>query len=370
MIYLDHAASTPPLEGCLEHLNSNRDLLIFNPSSPHSPAREIRQLMDGVRENIAKELQVEKKNILFTSGATESNNTILKSFKDSRILCDGSSHSSVFEVVKSFPKSLILDLSCNTDEIIYQIDNVVRDNDLISLIHVNNETGEKINIEKIGQEIKRKKNAFIHLDAVQSFLKHPIDLKNTPIDFLSASFHKVGGLKGGGFIYARDPSLLTSLIQGGDQENGLRAGTENTLSILSFQAPLQYWPAKRKNNFEQVLKLKQLLIKKLKNKNIEYKIFNAPEVSPYITNISFTNTKSHQPIKSEVLVRCLGDKNIFLSNSSACYVKKKNNRVLLSKKMSSEYIEGAVRISLSPQTTEGSIGVLTEELKKIIEEFF
>ena len=370
MIYLDHAASTPPLKDCLVYLKSNPDFLTFNPSSPHSPSRDIRQRMNGIRKDIARELQVEKEHIFFTSGATEANNTILKSFTKTRVLCDGASHSSVYELVKSLANGIILDLSSDSDEIVCQLDNLTQDGDLISLIHVNNETGEKIDIQKIVQQLKERKDVFIHLDAVQSFLKYPLDLKSIPIDFLSASFHKVGGLKGAGFFYARDPLLLTPLIQGGEQENSLRAGTENTLSILSFEVPLQYWPNKRKKNLDRVFHLKQILIKKLNDKAINHKCFNAPEVSPYITNISFNKAKNSRLIKSEVLVRCLGDKNIFLSNSSACYVKKRNNRVMTSKKLSAEYIEGAVRISLSPETTEREIEFFVNELKNVIEEFF
>ena len=149
----------------------------------------------------------------------------------------------------------------------------------------------------------------------------------------------------------------------------MRAGTENTAAILSFQFPLDDWIKKREEHFATVLKLNRFLQFELQQAAMAHKYFAAPTLSPYIVNVSFKNTKS------EVLVRALGDKGIWVSNSSACHTSKKSNRksssrVLSSKKLSPQYIEGAIRIGLSPQNTEADIHHLVQTIKKLIGELF
>ena len=210
MIYLDNAASTPPLAGCFDYLKTNAAALYFNPSAPYPPARHLRKEMESVKVGLAQVLNVHPQTLFFTSGATEANNTVLKSFADTQIICDGAAHASVYQVVKNNPQGRVLDLASDTHTLIGQIDALTKPGDLVSLIHVNNETGEKIDIETIAVGLKQQKHVFIHVDAVQSFLKYPLDLGELPIDFLSASFHKINGLKGAGLLYVKEPKRLTN----------------------------------------------------------------------------------------------------------------------------------------------------------------
>ena len=394
MIYLDHCATTEILPQVRENINFVLDYY-GNPSSTHKMGTLVYQQMENLKILIKKKLQVKDGEIYFTSGATESNNLIIQSHNPKRgnWACFQSSHASITLTVKKIggivwkdPKDFnyINFLKKHQDDFSH-----------ISLLSINNEIGMRLHLKYLIEELKKMKKQ-IHLDISQSFLKESENLQLSSIsyfkycDFISFSAHKCGGLKGLGFIWERQKKLK-ALFWGGSQQGNIRPGTENTLACLTFPSVIHYWELIQKSWLEHITKLKAFLFAELDKHCLVYKsiedeliknnssnqsfqkYFFSTETdsrispfdfSPSIINLSFKNCKS------EVLVRCLSDKEIYISNSSACHSKKKDNPILSSFNVSQEYQRGAIRIAPSIKNTELEIKELVQKTKQIIKKYF
>ena len=326
-IYFDNASTTKINDEVLNtivHALSNN---FGNPSSTHQLGQNAKSFIENSRIKIASYFNAEPFEIFFTSCATESNNIILRScvthHNVKRIITSKLEHKSVLETCKDL-KLLFLDL-----EIIYlstdsygNIDlndlehylQTSTDKTLVSLMHVNNEIGNLIDLKLISNLCK-KYNAYFHTDVVQSISYYPIDVKEIPIDFFSVSAHKFHAAKGVGFLYCRKNIHLKTIQTGGGQERNLRSGTENIAGIVGMEKALELSLTNLSFNFNYVANLKKYCIKLLKEKipNIEF-LGNSLDLklsSVHILSILL-------PFKDDLIGFKLNLKNIWISQGSAC----------------------------------------------------
>jgi cysteine desulfurase len=355
-IYLDNAATTSVAKEVIEEIKSKIGIY-GNPSSRHSIGKEAKIEIEKAREKIAKFIGAKPEEIVFTSGATESNNLALKgvlmSGNKKHIVVSNIEHPAVMEVCEELKKHgcKVSYVGVNQDGIINPKDvekAITKDTALVSVMHVNNEIGTIQPIEEIAKMCKEKKVLF-HTDAVQSFGKIKIDV-SIGIDLMSASGHKINALKGIGFLYVRKGINISPLINGGGQENNLRSGTENILGIISLAKAIEL---KRKS--EDVRKSRDRIIDELLkipgaklNGSCEKRIYNNIAISFY-------------GIEGESLQMLLDEDNICVSTGSACSSNKlAGSHVLKAINTGKMYLNGNIRISLD------SLSVLTKEQENYV----
>lgn len=368
MIYLDNAATTALSPVAIESMT--QAMTVFgNPSSTHSHGREAKKLLRQAREDIAKVLHTQNKNILFTSGATESNNTAIKGYalrhqnQGKHIITTAIEHHAVLEPVEylvehfGFEATIIqpVDGQIRTED----IKNALRpDTILVSVMAVNNETGYILPIQEIGKLLKDHPAAF-HVDAVQAVGKLPIYPEEWGINFLSASAHKFHGPKGVGFLYA-DQMDFDNFMHGGDQENKHRAGTENLVSIVGMATALSENFAHLEENLEHAQQLKEALLNNLAD--IDYYLNESQPSLPYVVNIGFPNQKND-------LILLQMDLNGFsISTGSACTAGAVQPSHVLQALYgpNSERLKESIRISVSDQTNIQEIKLFSQKLKEIL----
>ena len=360
MIYLDNAATTPILpearEAFLEYLET-----FGNPSSMHSFGYKAKCEIEKHRERIANLMMCGSNEIYFTSCGTESNNLAilgcLKAFRDKdKILTSTAEHPSVLETVKnsgfSFEfinvKNGIVDLN--------HLESLIDDKtSLVSIMHVNNETGSINPINEIYNLIKGKSNSILHVDKVQGYGK--INEKINA-DLISFSSHKIGGFKGIGGLYVKKGTKINPIMFGGGQESSLRSGTENLPLIASFSKVSEIAFNMINCNFSKVKELNLLTRKELKQ--IKNTIFNNDEFcSPYILNCRFDDCLG------ETLLHCLERREIYIGIGSACSSKAtKPSETLKAMGLTSKQIKESIRISFSPQNTIEEVKMACEAIKE------
>jgi cysteine desulfurase len=377
LIYLDNCATTRVRQEVLDKMYKSFISNFGNPSSLHRLGLNAEKEVEEARDIIAKFLGIDSRELYFTSGGTESNNIAIQSIvnnmkkRGNHIITTKIEHSSSLNVMKNFEKDGLTVTYLNTDKFgnidMEEFEKVLdEDTILVSMIHVNNEIGTIQDIEKISKIIKKKGfQALIHLDGVQSFGKIKCSLKQLGVDTYSFSGHKVHGPKGIGGLYIRDGLHLNPIVFGGNQEKGLRSGTENVQGIIGLGEAIRILD----NNFieesEHVKELKTYMANRVKEEIEDIKI-NTPmgeNSSPYILNISFRNTRG------EVLLHYLEDKDIYVSTSSACSSRGTGKSLVLkSIGLDDNDIEGTIRICFSYEITKEDIDYTVEVLKDSVEE--
>ncbi len=373
-VYLDNSATTPICQESLEEMAKVSLNIYGNPSSLHRLGIRAEKEKEKNRKIIADILKVKNKEIYFTSGGTESNNLAIKGIarrhikKGKHIITTSIEHPATLFACQALEKEgFHIDyLAVNKEGIISieELQELIRDDTvLISIMHVNNEIGSIMPVEKIGKIIKSKNPAtFFHVDAVQSFCKLPCLPKVWQVDLLSISSHKIHGPKGIGALYIKENTLIEPLFHGGGQEADLRPGTENTPAIAGFAKAAYKYHANRVENFEKMNKLKSLFLEKAK-KIPGTKTNSSGSTAPHILNLSF------EGVKGEVLLHTLEQDGIFVSTGSACHSKRQDlSHVLTALKLDKEDIEGALRFSFSPHNTKEEIDFTIEKLKTGVEE--
>jgi len=367
--YLDNSATTMPSKKVKNEMNDFLNISYGNPSSLHDLGIIAERRIKKAKKNIANDLKCSGKEIVFTSGGTESNNLAIIGYalknknKGNHLITTTYEHKSVlnsFKYLESIGFNVTY-LSVGSQGEIKREDlkdKLTDETILVSIMHINNEVGTMNPIETFGKIIKEYNNQIVfHVDGVQSFGKFNINLKN--IDLFSFSAHKVHGIKGIGGLYINSEISISNLHYGGQQENGIRPGTENLLGIVSLNAALEEAVETRKETFDYVKKLKEKLSRFI-IKNIEDTKINVEsyETSPYILSVSFKD------MMSEVLLHDLESKNIFVSTGSACNSKSKSNSyVLESMNIEDEYIGGTIRFSFSKNNTVEEIDYVCESLE-------
>ncbi len=362
MIYLDYASTYPVYESIIKQIPDILKEYNFNPSARYKPALKSKDFLYSMRKKIAEYLNAVPEQIIFTSTATEALNTIIKGVNikhKNKVIVSNLEHKALLEPVKNLKSADIHIMEIpkgyvDFDDLLDVIDEKTR---IVSLMHVNNESGALCDVSEISEKIKKNyPDILILSDMVQSFGKIKTDIKN--IDFAVMSSHKIGGLKGAGILYAKHPEIIKPLIIGGGQEFNLRSGTENILSIWSMYEALSI----TKKNFKEKLSHLEMLNKKLiefcKKNNFT---INSPEKSvPWIFNFSTLN------VFSEIMINHLSSKNIYVSSASACSGKSKSH-VLQNMKFGKKITDTAIRVSMSFNTMEKEIDIFCNEIIKAVD---
>jgi len=374
-IYLDYAATTPIDSVVCQVIGNNISIdgVFGNASSPHMYGEEALNTIEMAKEQVAGLIGASAKEVIFTSGATESNNLAFKgmffgSLKRNHIISTAVEHKSVFSTC-SFLKGigarvtrLKPDVSgfINLDE----LNEAIREDTLlVSIMHVNNETGVIQDIEKIASIVKQK-GCLLHVDAAQSAGKLPIDLAKLPIDLMSISAHKIYGPKGVGCLFVRNSvaKLLQPQMHGGGQEGGLRSGTMPTHQIVGMGKALSLAEDRMASDHQAMKKLKMKLLDGLGaidgmmvNGSIERSV-------PNILNVSF------ECVDAEILIHRLRNK-IAISNGSACNSGAiEPSYVLRAMGLSEERVYGAIRISMGRYTSSEDIDYAVTSIQEAVKE--
>ena len=352
MLYLDFAASAPIRTKSLKTLEETTVRDFANATASHRFGKEVLKKVESAREFFLKKLKAQFiYNLIFTSSATESNNTIIKGLgltKGEKIfLCQGD-HPSLVVPANNLSKAGILiqsiplhsDSTIDEEKFLSLLDDQVK---LILLSQVNNQSGILNDCFNLAKKIKKSfKNIHIHIDAVQGFSKFRISLEDGTIDSLSTSSHKIGGPKGIAGLFIKKGKEPLPLIEGGGQEFGIRSSTLASPLILSFKEAFEDSMEDHENKFQQVLSNYLFLREELK-KGIPEIIFpfgNVLNSSPYI--LVFVIPK----ISSDILLRHLESKDIFASSTSACSSKVKgDNTVFKALNLPGEFNKNVLRVS-------------------------
>ena len=371
MIYLDNCATTRPRPEVVAAVARTMAEEFGNPSSLHRLGLRAEKLVKEARNRTADFLKVQESEIYFTSGGTESNNIVvqgiasLKSSKGKHIVTTSIEHPAIMNTLKYLEKKGFEITWLKNDHYgridINELKESLReDTILVTVIHVNNEVGVIQDIEEIGKALSTSKSKpHFHLDGVQSFAKLPLSLKTWGVDSYAFSGHKLHGPKGIGGLYLNSRVNLPPLLFGGNQERGLRSGTENVPGIVGLSTALSFASKDSVHEFAHVNYLKSLMIELLTERIPEIKINSPvdPLFSPYILNVSIPWTRG------EIMVHSLEDKDIYVSTTSACSSKgKSKSHVLEAIGLDDKCIEGTLRISFSHENTEDDIRIAVSEI--------
>jgi len=354
-IYLDHNATTA-LKPLVRNLIEDNLDFCGNASSIHKIGREAKKKIEQAREEIAGLVNAPpRSSIVFTSGASEANNMLLKGCDCERIIISETEHSSV---INSLENKELIAVDSNgiikLDELSKKLESKNCPT-LISVMMVNNETGVIQPIKKI-VEIAKKHGALVHTDAVQAAGRIPIDIKNIGVDFLTLSSHKIGGPQGAGCLVISGCFPIKPLINGGGQEKNLRAGTENILSIMGFGKAASL-AAESIDEYKKLAKLRNKIENTLKEINPDIKFWG--EDSPRVAN---TTMFSVPKISGETQLIALDLEDIYISNGSACSSGTvKASHVLKAMGASDNQASSALRISLGWNSTEKDVEYFLDE---------
>ena len=372
-IYLDNAATTKMSEVAIKAMIPYMNEIYGNPSSLHSVGQEANEALQNARERIAKLLGCEPKEITFTSGGSEADNQAIISaarFGERKgkkhIISTAFEHHAVLHTLEKLEKQgfevTILDVHENGLISAEQVRNAIRDDTcLVTVMYANNEIGTIQPIAEIGA-VCREKGVLFHTDAVQAVGHLKINVKEQNIDMLSLSAHKFHGPKGIGVLYARKGILLTNLIEGGAQERGKRAGTENIPAIMGMVAALEEACAKIEENTAKLTALRDKLIAGLSE--IPHSILNGDAKQRLPGNVNFC----FEGIEGESLLLLLDDKGICASSGSACTSGSLDpSHVLLAIGRVHDIAHGSLRLSLSEENTEEEIDYTIKAVKEVVE---
>lgn len=370
-IYLDYSATTPVDKEVLDTFTKVNLEYIGNPNSLHKLGLESKKLMDASIKQISNILGVLEDEVIFTSGASESNNLAIFGVvnkypnRGRHIITTKLEHSSVLEAVKYLEtKGYVIDYVKLDKNGLVDLDDLEKllskDTVLVSICHVNSEIGIKQDINAIGKIIKKYPTTIFHVDGTQAVGKINIDLSN--VDLYSLSAHKFYGLKGCGLLIKKDNIEIDPIIHGGKSQTNYRSGTPALPLIVATAKALRLIYNDLDKKYDYVLKLNEYLKNKLKNNtNI---IINSNEVCiPHILNISIPG------IKPETMLHALEEENIFISTKTACSKDNSDSLSLTALGYDHEISGYSIRISLSYKTTyeeiDRFVSVLDEKIKEL-----
>ena len=371
-IYVDNAATTKTSRTAIEAMLPYMDKIYGNPSSLHSVGQAAADALRKAREEAAEVLGCEPNEITFTSGGSEADNQALVSAAaigarkgKKHIISTAFEHHAILHTLKKLEKEgfevTLLDVHENGMVSAQQVADAIReDTCLVSVMYANNEIGSIQPIAEIGAVCKEK-GVIFHTDAVQAVGHVHINVKEENIDMLSLSAHKFHGPKGVGLLYARKGVRLTNIIEGGAQERGKRAGTENIPGIVGMVAALKEANANIDANAEKVSALRDRLIEGLEK--IPHSALNGDRTKPLPGNVSFC----FEGIEGESLLLLLDAKGICASSGSACTSGSLDpSHVLLAIGRPHEVAHGSLRLTLSEENTQEEVDYIIEETTKVV----
>ena len=371
-VYLDNASTTAMRPEVIQEMTKVMLEDFGNPSSTHSFGRNAKTILELSRKSIAKHLNATAQEIIFTSGGTEANNWIMRSavedLKVQRIITSKIEHHAVLHTVWALQEEYKIQVdyvNVNPDGSLdlTHLSNLLSDEKktLVSLMHVNNETGAILDLERVGL-ICKQYNALFHSDTVQSVGKTEIDLQKTPVDFILASAHKFHGPKGIGFAFVRKNSGLQPLLFGGEQEKGLRAGTEAVHQIAGMAKALSISYEKLEEERAYISDIKKYLIEQLEIHFPDFRINGKKEDFYNIINIILPFSSD----KTSMLLFSLDMKGIAVSRGSACQSGSIRPSHVLNEMLSEADLKlPNLRISFSHYNTKEDIDWLIESLKVV-----
>lgn len=371
-VYLDNASTTALRPKVIQEITRVMQEDYGNPSSTHSFGRTAKNILESSRKSIAKQLNATAQEIIFTSGGTEADNWILRStvedLKIKRIITSKIEHHAVLNSVLALQEEYAIqvdyvNLKSNGEIDINHLVELLSQEipTLVSLMHVNNETGTILDIEKTARLCKQYK-AFFHSDTIQSIGKTEIDLQRTEVDFIVASAHKFHGPKGIGFAFIRKNSGLQPMIFGGEQEKGLRAGTEAIHNIAGMAKALELSYENLDAERKHILSIKNYFVEQLQLYFPDFKINGNPDGFYNIINVLLPFSEE----KTAMILFSLDMKGIAVSRGSACQSGSIKPSHVLKEMLSEEDIKKpSLRISLSHFNTKEDIDLLIEALKTV-----
>ena len=372
-VYADNAATTKMSQTAIHAMLPYMDRIYGNPSSLHSVGQEAAEALQSARETIARCLNASPSEITFTSGGSEADNQALLSAAwlglrkgKKHIISTAFEHHAILHTLKKLEKEgfevELLDVGPLGNITARQVADAIReDTCLVTTMYANNEIGSVLPVAEIGAVCKER-GVFFHTDAVQAAGHLPIDVKAQRIDMLSLSAHKFHGPKGVGVLYARRGVPLSSLIEGGAQERGKRAGTENIPGIMGMAAALREACDHMEANAAHVTRLRDRLIQGLSQ--IPHSALNGDPVNRLPGNVSFC----FEGIEGESLLLLLDSKGICASSGSACTSGSLDpSHVLLAIGRPHEVAHGSLRLSLSGWNTDEEIDHILAEVPWVVE---
>ena len=373
MIYADNAATTKVSRTAIEAMIPCLEEQYGNPSSLYTLGQRAKEILEEARAKVAAAIGAEPAEITFTSGGSEADNQAIRSAAmigkkkgKTHIISTAFEHHAVLHTLAALEKEgftyTLLDV--HEDGLVRpeELEAAIRDDTcLVTIMYANNEIGTIQPIPEIG-EICRKKKVLFHVDAVQAVGHIPVDVERDRIDLLSASAHKFHGPKGVGFLYARKGIRLTNLIEGGAQERGKRAGTENVPGIAAMAEALREAAADMTENAAHLTAMRDLLIAGLKE--IPHGALNGDAGHRLPGNVNFC----FEGIEGESLLLLLDDKGICASSGSACTSGSLDpSHVLLAIGRVHDVAHGSLRLSIGEEITEKEVEYIIQSVKEVVE---
>lgn len=376
--YLDNAATTRVLPSISEVVTKVMESDYGNPSSRHTRGFEAEQYIRDAKQKISTNLKCNPKEILFTSGGTESNNLALLGSamaakrRGRHIVSTVMEHASVHEPLFFLEENDFEVTYLPVDEMghvsVKQLQESVRkDTILVSIMHVNNEVGSLQDIEALANAVHAKNpQTVVHVDAIQSYGKFRIFPGRMGIDLMSVSGHKFHGPKGIGFLYVREGIRLQPIIFGGGQQGGMRSGTENVPGIAGIAQAVCEMYTSHTEKVDRLYEYKDYFIEKLQTEIDGVFVNCAPsgrikETAPHIVSASFDS------VRAEVLLHALEEKQIYVSSGSACSSNHPGiSGTLKAVGVKESLLDSTLRFSFSTQTTKEELDYTVEQLKELV----
>lgn len=362
-VYLDYAATVPLLPEARAAMLAVLDGEFGNASSLHGMGHAAKEKIETARYALARLINAEPEEIIFTSGGSEANNTVMETFRGQKVAVSQIEHPSVIEAAKARAGELVMLEVDREGRISPEVAaRATQGCQLASVMLANNELGTIEPVTEIAARC-RESGIFVHSDATQALGKIKIDVKNLGVDYLTVSAHKIGGPIGVGALYVRQGAPLAPLVHGGHQENGRRAGTSNTAAIAGFGAAAQWcWDNWSCEKWTEVAKLRDELCARILSE-VPYSSRNSPSHGclPNILNMSF------QAAEGESIQLYLDAAGIIVSTGSACAAGNlAPSHVLMATTGDAEVAHSSIRFSLGLDTTMADIARVLEVLPGII----
>jgi len=373
VIYADNAATTKMSQAAIDKMISLNNEVWGNPSSLYGFGQKAKEILEEARKDVADIIGAEPREILFTSGGSEADNQAIRSAAElgrkngkMHIVSSAFEHHAVLHTLQRLEKEgfevTLLDVHENGLVVPEEVEAAIRDDTcLVTIMYANNEIGTIQPIREIGA-ICHKHNVIFHTDAVQAIAHIPVNVIDDNIDMLSASAHKFHGPKGVGFLYAKKTIRLTNLIEGGAQERGKRAGTENVPGIAAMATALKEASEKREENAKHLTAMRDKLIAGLSA--IPHSALNGDAVKRLPGNVNFC----FEGIEGESLLLLLDDKGIAASSGSACTSGSLDpSHVLLAIGRVHDVAHGSLRLSIGEDTTDEDVDYMIQSVKEVVE---
>ncbi len=373
MIYADNAATTRMSEAAINTMVKVMNENFGNPSSLYVVGQKAKEILENARSEVAKVINADTREIIFTSGGSEADNQAIRTAAalgakngKKHIISTAFEHHAVLHTLKRLEEEgfevTLLDVHENGLVVPEELEAAIReDTCLVTVMFANNEIGTIQPIRKIG-EICRKHGVLFHTDAVQAIGHVPVDVEADNIDMLSASAHKFHGPKGVGFLYVKKGIRIINLIEGGAQERGRRAGTENVPGIAAMAVALKDAVDNLDKNAEYVRARRDRLISGLKK--IPHSAINGDETNRLPGNVNFC----FEGIEGESLLLLLDDKGIQASSGSACTSGSLDpSHVLLAIGRVHDVAHGSLRLSIDESITDSDVDEIIANVTEVVE---